>query len=41
VSALVLDAGAFIAIDRNDRSMIARLRVARVHGYELRTILPA
>lgn len=37
MSALVLDAGAFIAIDRNDRSMIARLRVARVHGYELRT----
>jgi predicted nucleic acid-binding protein len=37
VSALVLDAGAFIAIDRNDRSMIARLRVAQVHGYELRT----
>jgi predicted nucleic acid-binding protein len=37
VSALILDAAAFIAIDRNDRSMIARLRVARVHGYELRT----
>jgi len=37
VSALVLDAGAFIAIDRNDRAMIARLRVAQLHGYELRT----
>jgi len=37
VSALVLDAGAFIAVDRNDRSMIARLRVAQLHGHELRT----
>lgn len=37
MSALVLDAGAFIAVDRNDRSMIARLRVAQLHGYELRT----
>ena len=27
MSALVLDAGAFIAVDRNDRSMIARLRI--------------
>jgi predicted nucleic acid-binding protein len=32
-----LDAGAFIAVDRNDRSMMARLRVAQVHGHELRT----
>jgi hypothetical protein len=32
-----LDAGAFIAVDRNDRSMIARLRVAQLHGHELRT----
>jgi hypothetical protein len=37
VSALVLDAGAFIAIDRNDRSMFARLCVARARGYDLRT----
>ena len=37
MSAFVLDAGAFIAIDRNDRSMIARLRAAQIHGYELRT----
>jgi hypothetical protein len=37
VSALVLDAGAFIAVDRNDRSMIARLRVAQLRGHELRT----
>ena len=37
MSALVLDAGAFIAVDRNDRSMIARLRVAQLRGHELRT----
>jgi len=37
VSALVLDAGAFIAVERDDRSMVARLRVAQVHGWELRT----
>jgi predicted nucleic acid-binding protein len=37
LSALILDAGAFIAVDRDDRSMIARLRVAQLHGYELRT----
>jgi hypothetical protein len=37
VSALVLDAGAFIAVDRDDRSMIARLHVAQLHGHELRT----
>jgi predicted nucleic acid-binding protein len=37
VSALVLDAGAFIAVDKDDRSMIALLRVAQLHGYELRT----
>jgi predicted nucleic acid-binding protein len=37
VSAFVLDAGAFIAVDRDDRSMIARLRVAQLHGHELRT----
>lgn len=37
MSALILDAGAFIAVERDDRSMIARLRVAQLHGYELRT----
>ena len=37
MSALVLDAGAFIAVDRNDRSMNARLRVAQLRGHELRT----
>jgi len=37
VSALVLDAGALIAIDRNDRSMVARLSAAQRHGMELRT----
>jgi hypothetical protein len=37
VSVLVLDAGAFVAIDRDDRSMIARLRVAQERGIELRT----
>jgi hypothetical protein len=37
VSALVLDAGALMAIDRDDRSMIARLRVAQQRGIELRT----
>ena len=37
MSALVLDAGAFIAVDRNDRAMIARLRVAQAAEIELRT----
>jgi hypothetical protein len=37
VSALILDAGALIAVDRNDRAMIARLRVAHSAGVELRT----
>jgi hypothetical protein len=37
VSALVLDAGSLVAIDRNDRSMIARLHVAQRRGVELRT----
>jgi hypothetical protein len=36
VSAFVLDAGAFLAVDRNDRSMIARLRIAQRHGIDLR-----
>ena len=37
MSALVLDAGALVAIDRDDRSMIARLHVAQERGVELRT----
>jgi hypothetical protein len=37
VSSLVLDAGAFIAVDRDDRTMLARLRAAQRHGVELRT----
>jgi hypothetical protein len=37
MSALVLDAGAFIAVERNDRAMLARLRVAHASGLALRT----
>ena len=37
MSALVLDAGAFVAVDRADRAMIARLRAAQRDGLELRT----
>jgi hypothetical protein len=37
VSALVLDAGALVAVDRGDRAMIARLRVAQRDGLELRS----
>jgi hypothetical protein len=37
VSALVLDAGALVGVDRGDRAMIARLRVAQQHGVELRS----
>jgi hypothetical protein len=37
VSALVLDAGALVAVDRDDRAMVARLRAARDHGLELRS----
>jgi len=37
VSALVLDAGAFVAVDRGDRAMVARLRVAQREGLELRS----
>jgi hypothetical protein len=37
VSALVLDAGALVAVDRDDRAMIARLRVAERNGLELRS----
>ena len=37
MSALVLDAGALVAVDRDDRAMIARLRVAEKAGLELRS----
>ncbi|MBO0786618.1 MAG: hypothetical protein J2P33_11140 [Actinobacteria bacterium] len=37
MSALVLDAGAFVAVDRGNRSMAARLRVAARSGLELRS----
>ena len=33
----MLDAGAFIAVDRDDRAMLARLRAAQRHGIELLT----
>jgi PIN domain len=35
--ALVLDAGALIAADRDDRELLAKLRVAERHGLGLRT----
>ncbi|MDQ4104244.1 MAG: twitching motility protein PilT [Actinomycetota bacterium] len=37
MSALVLDAGAFLAVERDDRSLIAQLRVAQRHGVQLRS----
>lgn len=37
MSALVLDAGAFVAAERDERAMIARLRVAQRSGLELRS----
>ncbi|HEY2641769.1 MAG TPA: hypothetical protein VGI66_18005 [Streptosporangiaceae bacterium] len=37
MSALILDAGALVAIGRDDRAMVARLRAAQQHGLELRT----
>jgi len=37
VSALVLDDGAFVAVDRADRAMLARLRMAQQAGLELRS----
>jgi hypothetical protein len=37
VSALILDAGALVAVDRDDRAMVARLRASQQHGLELRT----
>ncbi len=35
--ALVLDAGAFIAVERGDRAMLARLSVAHLRGLDLRS----
>ena len=37
MSALVLGAGALVAVDRGDRAMVARLRAAQQHGLELRS----
>jgi hypothetical protein len=37
VSALILDAGAFVGVDRNDRAILARLAAAQRNGLELRT----
>ncbi|MSP21829.1 MAG: twitching motility protein PilT [Dehalococcoidia bacterium] len=37
MTALVLDAGAFVAIERNDRSTIARLQAAEFDSIRLRT----
>ncbi len=37
MSALILDAGALVAVDRDDRAAIARLRAAQQHGLDLRT----
>lgn len=37
MSALVLDAGALLAVDRGDRATIARLQVAQRAGLELRS----
>lgn len=37
MSALVLDSGALVAVDRDDRTMIARLQAAQQHGLDLRS----
>ena len=37
MSALVLDAGALVAVDRDERAMMARLRAAQQRGLELRS----
>jgi hypothetical protein len=37
VSALILDSGALVSVDRDDRPMVARLRAAEQHGLELRS----
>jgi hypothetical protein len=37
VSALILDSGALVAVDRDDRAIVARLAAAQRHGLELRS----
>jgi hypothetical protein len=37
VSAVILDTGALLAVDRGDRAMVARLHVAQRAGLELRS----
>jgi hypothetical protein len=37
VSALILDAGSFIAVERGDRAMLALLAVAHANGIDLRS----
>jgi hypothetical protein len=37
VSALILDAGALVAVDRDDRAVVARLRAAQQHGLDMRS----
>ena len=37
MSALILDAGALVAVERGNRAMIARLRAAQQHGLDLRS----
>jgi hypothetical protein len=37
MTALVLDAGAFVAVDRGDRRIAAKLRVAEQSGMDLRS----
>lgn len=37
MAALVLDAGALIAADRDDRELVAKLRVAALNGIDLRS----
>jgi hypothetical protein len=37
MAAFVLDAGPLVAVDRNDRNVMATLKVAQVTGFELRT----
>ena len=37
MTALILDADALLAVDRDDRAMIARLRVAQQGGLDLRS----
>lgn len=37
MSALILDAGALVGVDRDDRVIMARLHAAQQHGLELRS----